>query len=284
MIDAARFSVEYPRAVDDVMRFVTPERQEVIARHNLGLGPSRTDLRHYLRASVKRYLRAVELFNAHVPDHRDGLDVLDVGGFLGAFPLTLRRLGATVTLAEVYGYYGEALDGLRAYLVSEGVEVWDVDFTEEILPGERRFTLVTNMAMLEHLASSPRVLMGNLRAVTGKRGALVIETPNICYWPTRWGLLRGRSVHPPLDVVYGSEVPFLGHHREYTIRELTELLDWSGFHLEEVTTLNYTSLWHGGVARRLVTAAVFLWPTLAFPSCREILLALAKPVPHAADG
>ena len=273
-LDISRLREEYPRAVRDVTRFVTPERQEVIARH-----PSRTNLTRYLEASERRYVRAAELFNQHSWSEERPLRALDVGGFLGAYPLTLRRLGLSVTLAEVYGYYGGALDDLSEFLVSEGVEVWDVDFTEPLEEsGLPRFAMVTNMAMLEHLANSPEQLMRNLRSVTDRDGALVIETPNIAYWPKRWGLLRGRTPHPPLEVVYGSETPFLGHHREYTVAELTDLLSWTGFSCRSVDCFNYSlSLRNGTWFDRVYTLLVYLWPTLLSRNCRELIIALAVP-------
>jgi 2-polyprenyl-3-methyl-5-hydroxy-6-metoxy-1,4-benzoquinol methylase len=285
-VDFSGFRDEYRRAVKDVMRFVTPERQELIARHNLGLHPSRTDLTAYLEASEERYVRAVGLFNAYLPESGTEHRALDVGGFLGSYPLTLVRLGLSVTLAEVYDYYHGAFDDLSAYLASAGIEIWDVDFTAPLgESAKQRFTMVTNMAMLEHLASSPEVLMRNLHAVTDERGALVIETPNVAYWPNRLTLLRGRSIHPPLEVVYRSASPFLGHHREYTATELTDLLRWSGFSTRSVEYFNYTiRLRRGTRVDRLYTLLLHLWPTLLFPNCRELIMALAVPGPVSVDG
>jgi hypothetical protein len=281
MVDVARFREEYRRAVKDVSRYVTAGRQKVIARHNIGLDPSRTDLRRYLEASETRYAGALTLFNNHFRLFGETGSALDVGGFLGAYPLALSRLGLSVTLAEVYSYYGGALDELHAFLISEGLEVWDVDFTRPMTESGRSYAMVTNMAMLEHLSGSPEILMDNLRAVTAEEGALVLETPNIAYWPTRLDLLRGRTVHPPLDVVYGSAAPFLGHHREYTVQEVKDLLSWTGFETEDVICLNYSLTLRGRpILDRIVTSVVLLWPTVAFRNCRELIMALATPSPR----
>jgi 2-polyprenyl-3-methyl-5-hydroxy-6-metoxy-1,4-benzoquinol methylase len=278
VVDVQLFREQYRRAVRDVTPFVTVERQVVIARHNFGLHPSRTDLTLYLEASELRYIRAVELFNAYLPDRATQQRALDVGGFLGAYPLAVARLGIPVTLAEVYAYYDGALDDLGDYLASEGVEIWDVDFTEPIDDLTQRFTMVTNMAMLEHLASTPEPLMRNLRAVTDDSGALLIETPNIAYWPKRLALLRGGTVHPPLNDLLRSAKPFLGHHREYTASELAELLKEAGFRTVSVGRFNYSlSLRRGNLFDRIYTLVVYLWPTLLFPKCRELIMALAVP-------
>jgi 2-polyprenyl-3-methyl-5-hydroxy-6-metoxy-1,4-benzoquinol methylase len=280
VLDARRFSEQYRLAVRDVTQFVTVERQEVISRHNLGLHPARTNLTAYLEASETRYLRAIALFNAHLSEGAAEHRALDVGGFLGAYPLTVARLGIPVTLAEVYAYYDGALDDLSEFLASEGVDIWDVDFTEPIDDRNQRFTMVTNMAMLEHLASTPEPLMRNLRAVTDDRGALLIETPNIAYWPKRLTLLRGRTVHPALDELFRSATPFLGHHREYTASELRELLEWTGFRTVAMQRFNYSLSLRGGTwFDRIYTLIVYLWPTLLFPKCRELIMALAVPAP-----
>lgn len=277
-IDLERFRVEYRRSVDDVLRFVTPERQHVIARHNPGLAPGRTDLRTYLTASEIRYRRAVRFFNAHLEVTDAEVRALDVGGFLGAYPLTLARLGLRVALAEVYSYYGGALDDLSRLLASEGVEVLDIDFTGAVDEAVPQFTMVTNMAMLEHLPGSPGQLMANLRWTTADEGALVVEVPNIAYWPKRWDLFCGRSVHPPLDAVMESATPFLGHHREYTVRELNDLLTWTGFRVVAIDQFNYSFTFRGArLMDRMNMATLRFAPALVFRNCRELILVLAVP-------
>ncbi|HTD58789.1 MAG TPA: hypothetical protein VK672_07830, partial [Solirubrobacteraceae bacterium] len=114
------------------MGFVTPEHQAVIATHDFALGPGRFDLGLYLRASERRYARLVRLVNTHALYDFGDLRALEVGGFLGAYPLTLARLGVPVTLVEHYGYYHDAFDDLAAYLRSAGVTIWDVDFTKAL--------------------------------------------------------------------------------------------------------------------------------------------------------
>jgi 2-polyprenyl-3-methyl-5-hydroxy-6-metoxy-1,4-benzoquinol methylase len=279
LIDLATFSREYRRAVEDVLPFVTPDAQEVIGRHNVALRPGQTDLSIYLRYSEIRYARTMALVNRHARVAREELELLDVGGFLGAFPLALARMGIPATLVEEYDYYYGAFDGLKAYLEAEGLTIWAADFTKPLdPPPDRRWTLVANMAMIEHLPDSPKVHMDNLRSVTDPRGLFVLDTPNVGYWPKRLEVLRGGSTHPPLKVIYDSAPPFLGHHHEYTVAEVGELLEWSGFRVEELDAFNYSlSVRDGAWSDRIYTALVYLWPTLLFKGCREVILACASP-------
>lgn len=96
--------------------------------------------------------------------------------------------------------YEGAFDELRDYLAWEGVEIWNLDLSEplESVPGDR-FDLVAAMAILEHLPSSPRPLLLNARALLAERGRLVVDVPNIAYWPNRVGLLRGISPLPRIN-------------------------------------------------------------------------------------
>lgn len=285
ILDLAAFRDAYAQSVDDVMRFVTAERQAVIATHNFALGPGQSDLGLYLRASESRYARLVRLVNAHAPYGPGDLRALEVGGFLGAYPLTLARLGIPVTLVEHYGYYHGAFDDLAAYLGGAGVTIWDADFTKALDEPPSRHTLVTNMAMLEHLADSPKTLMDNLAAATDEHGLLVVEVPNIAYYPKRRHALMGRSIHPDLATTYRSAAPYMGHHREYTRQELLDLLTWTGFAVEEVTLFNYSlSLRRGALYERLRALTVDLWPTYIFPNCRELITAIARPTALQAEG
>jgi hypothetical protein len=96
--------------------------------------------------------------------------------------------------------------------------------------------------------------------------------PNLAYGYKRWQLLRGRTIHPPLRDVYESAEPFTGHHREYTLSDLTELLELSGFRLLETDAFNYSLA--GDVYTRILPQDVL---SRLLPSWREVLMAVAAP-------
>jgi SAM-dependent methyltransferase len=277
-IDRGRFIEEYRRAVPEVMRFVTHDHQELIARHNAGWHPDLHRFDAYLEASETRYLRVVDNFNRYRSRSSAAPSALDVGGFLGAFPLALARSGVNTTLVEEYGYYGDAFDGLARHLEEHGVTVWPVDFTLALERGpDDRFDLATAMAILEHLPSSPRELMGNVRRCLRGDGLAAVEVPNIAYWPNRMRALRGGSVHQPFELLYASVPPFTGHHREYTVAELKELFRWTGFRPLSVECFNYTVNLRAATGRDRLTMLAYLWPAFVFESFREVILAIATP-------
>lgn len=275
MLDDRAFPEVYRQSVADVMALMSRDAQYEIARHDLTLAPDRHDLTAYLIASEIRYAWVLQLFKQHSRIGDTEISALDVGGFLGAFPLALSRLGVKTTLVEQYGFYHGALDGLYAFLLKEGVEVVDRDFGE---PTDRigSFSLVTSLAVLEHLASSPRVWLENLRDHVAEGGLLVVDVPNVAYWPHRVKLLRGETIHQDIAAVYESETPYMGHHREYTSSDLRKVMEWSGIDIQALVSFNYSVRWKEFGIRGWARWGWQLLPML-LPACREVLMAAGRP-------
>lgn len=236
--ERARFSKIYRQAVAELAeRF--PTDLSAISVHNSGWQSGRFDPVKYLLDSEVRYWRAYEILGREKAG-----TILDVGGFLGAFPLAMQRLGMEVTIAEKFGYYGTALDDVRRHLEGNGVEVIDIDFTEPSSEMGRladRFDGVTCMAVAEHLAHSPKVLMENIRHVLKPGGSLIFEVPNLAFWPNRFSLFfKGKTIMSPIADVYHSAVPFTGHHREYTLDDARYVVSEGGYGIVEEDTYNYS--------------------------------------------
>lgn len=270
-IDSVRFQAVYKQSIQDVSPFFGRFELELIAKHNPAWGPDHFDFAAYLEASEVRYLNAIRLFNRHnkISGQTD-ISVLDVGGFMAAFPLALVRSGVQVTLAEKYSYYSGAFNKLEEFLVANGIEVRDEDFSEQAVSARGEFDLVTNMAVLEHLASSPKCMVDNLKNCLKPTGKLILEVPNIAYWPKRIQLLRGQTVHPDFQTLYSAATPFIGHHREYTIDDLKQLASLSQLHMDELISFNYTPWLNSSIKQKLFLK----WPTRVFRSCREVLMAI----------
>lgn len=247
-----------------------PEDWSAFAKHNVGWRKGRFDAQGYLRMSAERYWRAYRL----VVSAR-ARSVLDVGGFLAAFPLALARLGFDVAIAEHYEYYGTAFDRIAGHARENGVRVIDMDFTATVPDRAtflESFDAVTCMAVAEHLAHSPRALMENIRAALKPGGTLAFEVPNLAFWPKRYAfLVRGESVLAPMSDVYHSDVPFTGHHREYTIADARYVVGEAGLDVVREETFNYgfdtRSAWN-----RLKYAPAFLlkdWAEVILLQCRK---------------
>ena len=265
-VSVADFRGLYRSCTQDVLRFLGSEMQAEIAAHNAGWSAEKTDFPAYLEASWIRYYR-IYLRLAASPQLRS---VCDVGGFWGAFPIVLRELGYDVTMTETLEFYSDTFNGLFDHIRSRGVKIIDHDPFDKDAPPPGSFDLVTVMAVLEHYPHSLATFMENMRGLLSRSGMLYLEVPNVAFWSKRVGLLLGRTPLAPVGDIFASRVPFIGHHHEFTLRELRELADLSGFAVVAEETFNYSPRFE------LSPANFFRYPirSTAFllrPDCRELL-------------
>lgn len=230
------FDQRYQEAVHNVLSVWTPEMQSLLATHSYGWRPQEFDFDNYLRASSVRF------FNAYVAfaEHKQRLSVCDVGGFWGVFPITLAQLGFDVTMTESLRYYGGAFDQLFESIRREGVKVIDYDPFESDGAMPERFDVITVMAVLEHYPHSLKVFMKNVKTLLRADGRIYLEVPNIAYLPRRIRFLFGQSPLTSLEDIFRSDVPFIGHHHEFTMSELRNLAQLSGLTILKENCYNYS--------------------------------------------
>ena len=183
--------------------------------------------RQYIRSSLVRMVRtAAALKSLGVTGGR----LLDYGSYFGHFSLMFANAGFDVSAIDSYGDYGQALQPQQELLRRRGVTVMDFAdmgrHLEGVAPGS--FDVVVCLGVIEHVPHTPRFLLTALDRVLSPGGRLVIETPNIAYLYRRQSLARGESVMPDIAVQYHANVPFEGHHREYTPQELVWMLGQIG--------------------------------------------------------
>lgn len=258
------FQEAYAQAVRSVWSFWSPAMQAEVAAHNVGWSAERTDFRVYLDASVRRYYFAYQAIAA-VPART----VCDVGGFWGAFPLTLRALGYEVTMTETLQYYSGTFDGLFQFLRDSGITILDVDLFSSGATIEHRFDFVSAMAVLEHFPHSLRDFMTNVTSMMAPGGQLYLEVPNIAFWPKRLALLMGGSPLVPIADIYQSSSPFIGHHHEFTAAELRDLGRLSGLELVRERFYNYSP--HVLARLRTFLRHPFWFVAFALPASREVI-------------
>ena len=88
------FGEVYEQAVRDVVPYLDADTLNRLGAHNPGWKADRFDAIGYLNTSKARYQRTLDIYDQQQGKPIPGLRFLDVGGFLGAFPLALARLGA----------------------------------------------------------------------------------------------------------------------------------------------------------------------------------------------
>jgi len=266
-ISADQFSKIYRESVNEVIARL-PSDWSAIAKHNVWWRKGRFDASQYLRDSERRYAKVLKL----LPQTR-GARILDVGGFLSAFPLTLRKLEYEVTIAEKFDYYGNALDGIVQLLADSDVAVIDKDFTEpsDMCSLRATFDAVTCMAVAEHLAHSPRELIENIHSVLRPGGDFAFEVPNLAFWPRRYSFFfKGNTVLAPIEDVYHSAIPFTGHHREYTIEDALYIIKQGDFKIMNEYFYNY------GINTHNIWQLIKYAPAFLFRECAGVILIHAR--------
>jgi SAM-dependent methyltransferase len=135
------------------------------------------------------------------------------------------------------------------------------------------------MGVIEHIPHSPRLLLATLDRVLAPGGLLVIDTPNFVHLYNRQKFARGETVLAPIEAQYDTELPFEGHHREYTIPELVWMLRRIGHQRLSVEAFNYSSYALGTLSARDVHNH---WNMVRDPSMREYLMTVSQKPPAGA--
>lgn len=232
----------------------------------------------YLRCSVVRMVHAARVL------HQRGVlagRLLDYGSYFGNFALMFARLGYQVVAVDSYSYYGAAFAPVTRLLRQSGIEVHDFSdggFDPHRSGGEAlaRYDVAVSAGVIEHIPHTPRIFLETLDACLKPSGHLVLDTPNLAYLYNRQRLARGETIFCPIASQYDTEVPFEGHHREYTVDEMRWMLERIGHRDIAIETFNY-SLYGAEVLQG--ADAVNFNQMLKDPSAREVILTVSRKGP-----
>ena len=165
--------------------------------------------------------------------------VLEMGAYLQITPALKTKLG----YGEVRGcYYGAAGNRHHREVISAAGGKFECDIDlfnaeKDAFPySDGHFSTVLCCELLEHLFEDPMHMMDEINRILRPGGHLVLTTPNIVSLRAIAGLLQGYQpglfpsyIRPRADGEVDAR-----HNREYTPREISDLLANSGF---EVTLL-----------------------------------------------
>lgn len=204
--------------------------------------------------------------------------ILDLGGGLGLFSITLALLGCRSIIADNFeSWTPEVRPKIIEALEEAGVEVIQCDLLSDP-PHIPTGTLqaVTSFHFLEHLHRSPRDLFVKAVDALVDWGTFVVAGPNCVNLRKRLTVPLGRGAWSPLDDWYGSPT-FEGHVREPSIGDLVSITRDLG--LVNATTYgrNFLGESHGGLLGEVASAA---GPVLRqFPSLCSDIYAVARKNP-----
>jgi glycosyltransferase involved in cell wall biosynthesis/SAM-dependent methyltransferase len=192
----------------------------------------------YLNTHSTRLLKTLEITPPGGPDDR----VLEMGAYLQITPALRSKLG----YGEVRGcYYGKlGRSDHRTVTSAEGesfeCEIDHFDAEKDVFPyPDAHFATVICGELIEHLFEDPMHLMSEVNRILKPGGHLVLTTPNIAALRGIAGILQG--YHPGFFHAYIRPAEGTGevdarHNREYTPREIHQLLENSGFEVARLET------------------------------------------------
>jgi SAM-dependent methyltransferase len=241
----ARRYAEFLEAVGEgrewqpVAKTASPEAKgvDVAGDYIASWAPAEDGSRSYVETHRTRLERTLALTPRGGPEER----VLEMGAYLQITPALKTKLG----YGEVRGcYYGPSGQTDHRSVTSESGEEFrcDVDLFDaekDAFPyPDGYFSTVLCCELIEHLPSDPMHMMCEINRILTPGGALVLTTPNIASARAVSAILQG--FHPMLFPAYIKPNPNgetdARHNREYSAREIKDLLENSGFEVAALET------------------------------------------------
>lgn len=191
--------------------------------------------REYFYSSLLRYAVTLNL----IPNYHEKIKVLCLGSGPGFLAILIK---------DLFDYHVVASDvniaaNVKKRLLNSGIEVkTGVEFKPgKDLPFEDcSFDLVMFCEVLEHIIDHPKHVFSEIHRILKSNGLMIMSTPNIAHIYNRITLLCGKNPQLLLwGLRHGKQDP-RGHFREYSMDELTYLLE-DLFTIEEAQFVNFTS-------------------------------------------
>lgn len=224
-------------------------------------------------------LKHLEFFTSYVPPDAS---VLDIGSGIGIFGLALSKLGYNVQGLDKYIFQPDnylsvektGIDELQKIWQKHNLSIINADIFNFV--SDKKFDCVVNIAVLEHQKSPKKFIEFCLKHLK-PNGYFFCVAPNMVDLLNRARVLFGRSACRDLKPFFEAGENFVGHWREYTLKEMIQMANWSG--LDIIKAKNYrTSPLFNGKDRfpRSLFLAVFRLLSSFVPGARETNTLLAR--------
>ena len=215
--------------------------EEIFNRHYGPVDPGAYNMAAYLRCTRVRILRLFEALRDM--GIRNGA-LLEVGSLYGSFALALQRLGFQVTAVDRYHSYGIGFRPAVDLMQSAGVQIVSTTREDETqtIAGLGHYDVVIAMAVVEHIPHTPRQFLEQLVHHVKRGGGIALDTPNLARYWNRIRLGSGESIFMDIKSQFYADLPYEGHHREYTGPELALMLEQCGCAGAEIAYFDYNLL------------------------------------------
>ena len=220
----------------------TERRRAELAAYILGVEHDPPDPRPYIERHLARLVRTLEI----TPPGSEDRTVLEMGAYMQITPALATKLGYGEVRGSYLGPIG--VKQRKQVRLPDGetfectIDLFDAE--KDPYPyADESFSTVLCCELLEHLYEDPMHMMGEINRILKPGGHLVLSTPNICSLRAVGAVLLG--YHPGLFHQYikpnesGDIEP--RHSREYTPRDVQQLLQAAGFSVERLETGPYVA-------------------------------------------
>jgi len=215
----------------------------------------------YVQWNRKRITSCVDFLNNVLP--LKGLRTLDLGHdiHVGALLFHLGcKLRGNVAPDELKGSQ-EATRDIASFTFQNGQQnTWPLDafnFEGKFPYPDATFDLVTTMEVIEHVSTSPRDFVKEIKRVLVPGGHLLVCTPNSACWTKILRMFghEGTYDSKPYSQNYGPRHAMC-HVYEYTPWELKQLLTSEGFEITELRTWDVYDLDPRGIKQAALKLAI----------------------------
>ena len=190
--------------------------------------------REYIQVHLPRLARTMML----VPTPTGVRRALELGAYMQMTPALKILCGYPELRAADLGQPGCSVR--KAVALKDGeftidIDLFDVERDRFPYP-DSHFSLVLCCELLEHLLSDPMHMFVEIRRILEPGGRLLLTTPNCASLTSLASLLEGRSnpqVYSRYEREKSGDRP---HVREYTAREIEQLMTAAGFEIEHLST------------------------------------------------
>lgn len=188
----------------------------------------------YLNNLKDTYVRTIrDVDNMFKSDKRSSRNILEIGSFLGAVSISLKRLGFNVYALDIPEFYKSST--LRSLYKRNGIPFNGLNLRNSKIPYESNsLDAVILCEVIEHLNFNPLPVLQEINRVLKNDGYIYIGMPNQSCLRNRKTLLLGRSIHNPIEDFFRqldrNDNMIVGlHWREYTLNETIQIIQKMGF-------------------------------------------------------
>lgn len=192
----------------------------------------------YLQDHITRYiflLRTVDNLISKIK-YKNKLNILDIGP---SFQTEILRMSLANNVDSI-GFLDKRFK-IRKQDKHFEHNLNNAQYKNKWVKLKKKYYLIVMAELIEHLYTSPVLVLNYVKRWLKKGGFLIIQTPNAISLNRRIKMLIGRH---PYDMIRENNLN-PGHFREYTLSELISIGKESGFILENYSIENYFK--HKGV-------------------------------------